>query len=413
MQQTFVYFQPEYVNKFKCNGQACQALCCKNWYIDIDKETYKKFSKIKPKNKFEEIVQNIKWSEIYNSYLIQLNPPKNFCPFLTEDNLCKIQREYGADYLSNTCMTYPRVTFRIGNFYERTLTLSCPVAADIILNCKEPMIFEQVEVSAKEYMETCRDMVRIVKVSPELSKYIIDIQYAVISTLQERRLTIDQRLIVTGYFFSQLEEIINNNKLEEIVLLAQIYTSEDFIREQVPKLVKSIEFNVKEYIRIMFDIFAMLYGNNNDLKNAAQNYLNYIVKFLDIKIDKYGTASISELVQSYNKHSKAKENFLQEYGYIFENYLVQEFFTCLYPWSIEGTISLNYEVFMVTYKILELLSLSMAVVQKDKIDNRELIKLIRWFVQNLNHGKDYVESISKGFKDKTDIIKMMHSFLQG
>ena len=61
-------------------------------------------------------------------------------------------------------------------------------------------------------------------------KYIIDIQYAVISTLQERRLTIDQRLIVTGYFFSQLEEIINNNKLEEIVLLAQIYTSEDFIK---------------------------------------------------------------------------------------------------------------------------------------------------------------------------------------
>ena len=115
MKQTFVYFQPEYMNDFKCDGQSCKGHCCKYWKIDIDKDTYKKYTSIKPKRQSKEITQKIKFEKSKNKYYIQLND-NLFCPFLTDDNWCYIQKKYGADYLSNTCMTYPRKTFKIGDF---------------------------------------------------------------------------------------------------------------------------------------------------------------------------------------------------------------------------------------------------------------------------------------------------------
>ena len=411
MEQTFVYFQPENINKFRCDGQSCQGHCCKYWGIDIDKATYKKYTAIKPKSKAQEITQKIQFNEEKKQYLVQLNG-NHFCPFLTEDNWCKIQRKYGADFLSNTCMTYPRKTFRIGDFYERSLSLTCPVAADLILNSTDPMIFEQTEVSEKEYFNSCRDMVRMTDIPADLLKYVFNVQYAAISILQERSLTIDQRLIVVGYFCDQLEDLISSNKNQDIETLSLIYTSEDFIKTQVPQLIKSIEFNVRDFIRIMFDIFVMLYGDSNYRKLDAQVYLNYIAKALEVKVDKDGTASIDELVKNYSKHNSINDELMTKYAHILENYLVHEFFYCLYPWHVKGSVTFNYIIYLLTYKILEFIIFSMFVV-KSSITSKEIIKCISWFVERIDHNSTYIDSISKGLQKDQDIVGVMRSLLKG
>jgi lysine-N-methylase len=61
--------------------------------------------------------------------------PSGFCPFLATDNLCKIQSAFGADYLSATCSTYPRVLNSVDDGLEASLHLSCPEAArQVLLN---------------------------------------------------------------------------------------------------------------------------------------------------------------------------------------------------------------------------------------------------------------------------------------
>lgn len=46
-EQTII-LQPEYVKTFQCDGNKCNAKCCKDdWRIDIDIETYKKYQRIK------------------------------------------------------------------------------------------------------------------------------------------------------------------------------------------------------------------------------------------------------------------------------------------------------------------------------------------------------------------------------
>ncbi|MBR3499350.1 MAG: hypothetical protein IKO05_10205 [Selenomonadaceae bacterium] len=102
----FLYFQPEYVSRFKCDGAKCNARCCKGWRIDIDAATYKKYSRIKPKSKAKEILSHFEFNSEFNVYRVKLK--QNFevteladgqkmfsvnlddklsCPFLTEKKL--------------------------------------------------------------------------------------------------------------------------------------------------------------------------------------------------------------------------------------------------------------------------------------------------------------------------------------
>ena len=121
MEKKYLYFQPEYVGKFKCDGAKCNALCCKrDWAIVIDAETYKEYP--------PEVVEHIKFNSELKSYVMTLDENKT-CPMLTEKKLCRLQLEHGEDFLSVTCATYPRHTYNLGRFFERSLTPTCPVAA--------------------------------------------------------------------------------------------------------------------------------------------------------------------------------------------------------------------------------------------------------------------------------------------
>ena len=73
---------------------------------------------------------------------------------------------------------------------------------------------------------------------------------------------------------------------------------------------------------------------------------------------------------------------------------------------------LNYTIFLITYKILELIAVSMYVV-KDSIDENDIINFIVWYVEKLDHGKYYVNPIAEGMEKKNDILKIMRAFLQG
>ena len=422
MKKNYIYFQPEYVSKFQCDGQACKANCCRKWAIDIDKKTYKKYSAIKPKSNAKEITKKIKFDNKVQKYRVILNE-KLSCPFLTEDNWCSIQRTYGEDFLSNICTTYPRVVSQVGDFFERTLTLSCPVAANLILRPTEPMAFEQVELTETDHKKTFRENALTIQ-NQELSDLVINVQYTVISILQERTLTIDQRLIIVGYFFDQFEELFNADKLSEIEMLAKIFSSEDFLKTQAIELVNSIDFNIREYIELMINILEKLYGDNDDLKFDAKDYIIVVIQMLEIKTDKYNTASITELVDTYKKYSSEREKFLERHSTIFENYLVQEFFAGMYPWHVKGSIKHNYGVFLITYKVLELMALARIVMAKrlaksagieqiaKEDETNDLIKLISWFSVKIDHSKNYMNPISEWLKDREDIIKIMRALLE-
>lgn len=418
MKKTFLYFQPEYVSKFKCDGQFCGAHCCRNWIILIDKKTYKKYSHIKPKAEAEKILRHIKKDDT-NNYRIELDETLS-CPMLTEDNFCSIQKKYGEDFLSNVCIAYPRTTYDFGNFFERSLSLTCPVAANMALLSEESMAFEQVEVSEKVHNFSGRLGAKPPPVPKNLLKHIISIQFAAISILQERPLSLDARLIVLGFFFDKLEELISSDQLQEIDNLTALYSSENFLQEKTSRLVESIQFDSLEHIKIMMNAFEFLYGDDSAFAHKDKLLLDAVIKTLDINPDENNEISASKLAATYEQLRPFRKNFIEKFSNIFENYLVNEFFYNLYPFKFPSSIIHNYGFFLITYKILELVAISFAAFAEQSddpeiqaVNEKFLCGLIGKFVHNVDHTKSYVEKISEYLNGKEDIVFLMQSLLQG
>ena len=129
------YTAPHYYKKFHCTGSDCPATCCAGWQIQIDPASLRKYRKMK--GLLGNRLQNeIDWKEgCFRRY-------GGRCAFLNENNLCDLYLEGGGSRaFCRTCRTYPRHIEEFEGLREISLSLSCPVAAELIINSSEPVRF--------------------------------------------------------------------------------------------------------------------------------------------------------------------------------------------------------------------------------------------------------------------------------
>ena len=384
MEKKYFYFQPQYVRKFQCDGSKCDAHCCKEeWNIFIDGDTYKQYEQLG-----EEITSRLEFHSDKGEYFIDFGG-KKYCPFLNEKKLCRLQLEYGENFLSRTCSTYPRITNAFKNFFERSLIMSCPVAAEIILFEPEPMTFEFVEVPEKIHSHCGKLFLQRLESSEELRAHVVEIQAAMISILQERTLTLDRRLIMLNFFVDRLGEIFSNFNADELRKLIAAYESKKFLAEQVPRMLRTVTFDVEKFIGLMRKILVEIFGEENLLKNK---------KFLD------AVEGAAPLIAE-------KKIFAAERASFFENYLVNEIFLNVYPWKFEGgSIAQNFAAFVTEYKFFELVVFS--VSRKGFGSRKDLIEVTSWFTTRFDHTKELKKKIFELVKD-TEPFELMNSLLEG
>ena len=371
--QNFLCFQPQYFSRFKCDSSRCNPCCCGGWNILVDKETYSRCPK--------EFAAHLKFDAKLDNYLLQFNE-KNFCPLLTDEKLCGLQLKYGESFLSPTCRTYPRVINFFGNFFERSLTASCSVAADLILFHEEPTAFELVEIPRNI---TKNHLLNPIRVDEKFSAYVIDIQVAMISILQERTLTIDQRLIVLGFFLDKLDEIFMNGLDEDaLIKLIAAYESKKFFAEQVPRMLRSVTFNEEKFSRLMLETFAELPDKIIPGAAVAANY---------------------KLLAVFRKKFRAK------YAIFLENFLVNEIFMLCCPWRFSSTFTNNFAFFVALYKLFELMLLSAAV--KNSLTKERLMTLARHFEKQIIHVQDCQEKIFLKLENAGDVLTFTEALLEG
>ncbi len=122
---------------FHCIGSACYDNCCIGWDVDIDKASYRRYTKEK-NSEIAPIVERYLYvkAAYYDPEVdyasVELLDNKR-CPFLNEENLCHIQKALGEQALSNVCKSYPRIYNKIDGIAECALSPSCPEAARLIL----------------------------------------------------------------------------------------------------------------------------------------------------------------------------------------------------------------------------------------------------------------------------------------
>ena len=124
-------FTPDYYSQFQCIADSCPDSCCKEWAVDVDKETADYYRNLPGElgDRLREVLTDDNTMTIIDGR----------CPMWRQDGLCRIHAELGHDALCQTCRDFPRIRHEFDEFTELGLELSCPEAARLILTTEWDM----------------------------------------------------------------------------------------------------------------------------------------------------------------------------------------------------------------------------------------------------------------------------------
>lgn len=289
------YKQPKYYGEFKCTGSDCNANCCYGWNIDWKKDEIDKVKNAPGcSSELKELAETgfvPSTGNAENSFKVKLNE-KGMCPFQTEDMLCMIQKELGAEYLSKTCTTYPRFNACVvdNKIIYRACNLSCKEIVRLLVNDEKAMELVMVpnkvekEIDVKHFY-SAEDH----KAHPEL-KYqgkIIEFFYELIA---DKKCSVETNITVGALIAHKLAELIGNKEYDRIPEALQSFRKQVHYAAGI-KAIDSLEPNYNVKLGVVDKINEKALGFNliNILKNKDDMYV----------IDLYltGEAKLNEMMK--------------------------------------------------------------------------------------------------------------------
>lgn len=136
-------------DRFRCIAGKCPDSCCAGgWQIMIDEDSLELYRASGDSVLDERLRRGVNWQEEYFN-----TDEQGRCSMLNENGLCSIQLTLGENALCDTCGRYPRHVEEYEDVREYSLSLSCPEAARIILERKEPLTFFDTETDEAEEFE--------------------------------------------------------------------------------------------------------------------------------------------------------------------------------------------------------------------------------------------------------------------
>ena len=322
-------YRPTCAAEFKCDGKSCESRCCRDWCVAVDERTREKFSAL-PDAEREKFFRHV--TELNGAPVLRLKRSGK-CPFLDENFLCRLQLKYGEDFLTDVCQSFPRVTYKLDdeNFIQ-TLTLTCPVAAKIILLRSEPLTFEVGgEVGARMIFDFTT------KLGKPVAEFL-RLQRSAIEILRRRELTLNQRLKVLCEFFG----------------------------ETIPA---PVDFDTEGNAAALTELFEEIYGANFSVDKRNQLVGIYL-------------ANRAEILSSLRKY----------FAPVAENYLVNEFIMRLYPCAFVGDERFNVRVFVTAWRITEFAAVLRALSQAH-ISTEDFLELLCALGDKFDHSRGGMEAI--------------------
>ena len=399
-------FKFDFVNDFVCDGNYCGSHCCRNWEIEIDRATIAKYRNLKDKKLKKDLDKKINYSAEHKKHRFILNEDGK-CPFLDEDYLCGIQKEFGEDYLSNVCATYPRRYVGFADFLTEALSLTCPVVVQMLLMQNKSIVL-------KEYYESVkREKIITSKLSrcKILMDKFLDIQYAAIKILQEKRFTIKERLINLCLFGEALEELLlRDEQLNRLDSLLQSLL-EDEQQVELARLGGALPFNINKFIKDLFVILDKYFIKKSELfvSEFDGKYMDWLADCFHLKEDN----KIGDLVVIYDNVNLDYQNYvLNKYKFFQENYLVHQWFRNLQPIMAVGTITQNIIMFLICFRIQELFLMLEVVNNKEQITEKQIVECISYGAQIMENENVFFQVCSEYIKErKYSLIDIMQIWL--
>ncbi len=346
-------FAPTYLWDFRCDGSACESHCCRGWRIPVDMASWERLARLPSKTRkavFAKLVEKegTGW---------EIKHDKNgACAFLGKDGLCRLQETHGEEYLPDVCDSYPRVSYRFTDYVERSLALTCPVAARLALLPESPMRFEERTVPARRASSVTSPPMEAQRIEIKLRA----LQLQMIAILQNREKPLRLRFLHLGRFLSALEARYGNRRLPNNKILAACAENVEpdaETRVRAPSYMR---------LRYMAEILSELYEAEEDYTPPRLN-------------------AFASAIAEHEAESEATLHSL--HGHILENLAVNELFLRLYPFSCAGGFLANFKLFVLRFRAAEFPLLIQTFASGAPLDEETALLLLNRVMEKLDHNR--------------------------
>lgn len=340
------YRQPRYFGEFQCMGSDCPDNCCYGWRIDWKKdeiEKVKNAENISPELK--ELVENsfVPINEERSQYMIKF-PKSQKCPFQTNEGLCKIQRELGAEYLSYTCTIYPRCNILAENAIYNCCYMSCPVVQKKLMNDERSMDMINIPMKSDIVSSfTVANSAEKCQAYPELNHrgLLLDFFYDLIS---DKKISLETAIILGALVAQKLTDIIAHKEYDRIPEALKAFRKQFHNAAQL----KAIE-NIKPNYYLKFGFLAQI------IEKIVENGATVLLR------DETGTLNID----MYNKGECRLAETLKGREFFLRNLALNLLFEFAVPFKLEEkTIFENYSLFVAAFGCLKLNLIAVCSTEK-------------------------------------------------
>jgi lysine-N-methylase len=320
--------QPRSYHSFRCIGADCEDTCCIGWIVNIDKSTYETYQRCDDPElgpRLHELVTiNSATTSEDNYGRITLSGPG--CPFLSE-GLCGIQKKLGEEYLSIMCATYPRVMNVVDDVLERSLDLSCPEAARIVLLDPNPIEFDDEEGPPHgSRLGNLSVLTTLNENSGKPYPYFREIRACVIWLLQYRAYPLWKRLVIVGSLCDELHAMAAEGRHSQTPEIVEAYRDApnrnlfDLALENHPGQPAAL-------LEMILELIVARIGSDYTPPRflaCYQEFMQGIEWTTESSMDDLGRSYASAFWQYY-------EVFISRHEYMLEHYLVSYVHRTLFP----------------------------------------------------------------------------------
>lgn len=290
------YVKPHYYDDFKCAADKCTDTCCAGWQIMIDEESLLRYGS--ERGSFgSRLANSIDWQEeAFYQY-------EGRCAFLNEQKLCDMVTEKGEAYLCETCQRYPRHVEEFEDLREWSLSLSCPVAAEMILSCSEPVRFIVEEDEEADPLEEFDDFDLLLFTKLEDAREIL------FRIAQDRTMPIEKRMERILTLAEQLQECLDEDRMYEMDHVLGVFD------EKLQK--DDSEYGFLGKIKIQYkgsEMVGDIAGKRFEHLKEEFNVFYRMERLRDEWGDVIDSARDTLYAEGCGKYSSIYSDFMREYG---------------------------------------------------------------------------------------------------
>ncbi|HLK19649.1 MAG TPA: flagellin lysine-N-methylase [Bryobacteraceae bacterium] len=381
--------QPQAYSAFRCIGADCEDTCCIGWGVNVDRPTYEAYQRLNDPELHRLVTINQANTGNDDNYA-RITISGDGCPFLAE-GLCSIQKKLGESYLSKMCATYPRVMSMVDDVLYRSLHMSCPEAARVMLLNPSPISFEEAffEQNGQRLANLGLLNTQSDKYTDKPYAYFREIRALIIWILQNRAYPLWQRMVILGSLCDQLDQS-STGEIPQVLDGYRDAMTRGLFNESLaqlqPRPASQLEVIVEMIVaRISSDFTSQRF------RECYQEFMRGLGWTPESSFDAIG----ERFARAYSDYYAP---FMRQHEHMLEHYLVNYAHSRLFPFGpqetsqnlsaekVVNTIAKQYMLMAVNYSLVKAVLIGQAGFHQAEFGTAHVIKGVQSCAKTFEHS---------------------------